>query len=279
MATRLIKDLGMNATQARLASKLQSEHTGFVRYIQFVQYFARFVQYIKQYLFCVMCCNYLNNQPFNDNQMPSKPARSKKPRTESVKSARAKRSLEPPSVSAALAALRQQRGLSLDELSRQSGVSKSMLSQIERNQTNPTIAIVWRLANALDVDMGELIAGTAKAIAPTISLVSAHLTPTMRSPDGKCELRILGPIDLAGRFEWYELTIKPGGSLQSEPHEPGSREHLTVMSGSLRVQSGDGVKQAAAQETIRYAADVPHAITNTGKSQAVALLVVLHPPQ
>ena len=186
---------------------------------------------------------------------------------------------EPPSVGAALAALRQQRGLSLDELSRHSGVSKSMLSQIERNQTNPTIAIVWRLANALGVEMGELIAGTAKASAPSINLVSAHHTPTMRSPDGKCELRILGPVDLAGRFEWYELTIQPGGALHSEPHEPGSREHLTVMSGSLRIQSGDGVKQAARQETIRYAADVAHAIINTGKSAAVALLVVLHPPQ
>jgi XRE family transcriptional regulator, regulator of sulfur utilization len=219
--------------------------------------------------------------------MPNKPAPTKKPRTVAVpvtaaasrQVARDQQSLQPPSVGAALAALRQQRGLSLDELSRQSGVSKSMLSQIERNQTNPTIAIVWRLANALGVEMGELIAGTAKASAPAINLVSAHHTPTMRSPDGKCELRILGPIDLAGRFEWYELTIQPGGALHSEPHEPGSREHLTVMSGTLRVQSGDGVKQVVRQETIRYAADVPHAITNTGKSEASALLVVLHPPQ
>ena len=127
--------------------------------------------------------------PLNDNQMPnkmpSKPAPSKKLRADNAKSAQVKQSSQPPSVGTALAALRQQHGLSLDELSRQSGVSKSMLSQIERNQTNPTIAIVWRLANALGVEMGELIAGTAKASAPTISLVSAHLTPTMRSPDGK----------------------------------------------------------------------------------------------
>ncbi len=185
----------------------------------------------------------------------------------------------PPSVGAALAALRQQRSLSLDELSRQSGVSKSMLSQIERNQTNPTIAIVWRLANALDVEMGELIAGVSKASAPTITLVPAHLTPTMRSPDGKCTLRILGPIELAGRFEWYELTVQPGGALRSDPHEPGSREHLTVLTGVLQVQSGEGVQQVAPQETTRYAADVPHAISNLGKTQASALLVVLHPLQ
>ena len=215
-------------------------------------------------------------RPKRDKAARIHPSRAQSPPTPSTRTPSLQ---EPPGVSAALATLRQQRGLSLDELSRQSGVSKSMLSQIERNQTNPTIAIVWRLANALGVEMGALIEGTAKASAPIISLVSAHHTPTMRSPDGKCELRILGPIDLAGRFEWYELTVQPGGALRSEAHEPGSREHLTVLSGSLRVQSGDDVQQVAVQETIRYAADAPHAITNLGKSKASALLVVLHPPQ
>jgi transcriptional regulator with XRE-family HTH domain len=56
---------------------------------------------------------------------------------------------EPPRVGAALQALRGSRGLSLDDLSKRAGVSKSMLSQIERNQANPTVAVVWRLANAL----------------------------------------------------------------------------------------------------------------------------------
>ena len=54
----------------------------------------------------------------------------------------------PPQVGVALAALREQRSLSLDDLSRQAGVSKSMLSQIERGQANPTVAVVWRLATA-----------------------------------------------------------------------------------------------------------------------------------
>ena len=66
-------------------------------------------------------------------------------------------SLEPPKVGATLQNLRQAQGLSLDELSRRAGVSKSMLSQIERNQANPTVAVVWRLANALGVEMTELL--------------------------------------------------------------------------------------------------------------------------
>ena len=183
--------------------------------------------------------------------------------------------LEPPRVGATLQTLRQSQGLSLDELSRRAGVSKSMLSQIERNQANPTVAVVWRLANALRVELSELLGGERPA-APPIEIVASHGTPGLSSPDGLCRLRILGPIDLAGNFEWYELTVQPGGALESEPHEPGSREHLSVLAGTLEVTAGAVTTRLKVGETARYAVDLPHAIRNVGKSQAQALLVVLH---
>ncbi len=182
---------------------------------------------------------------------------------------------EPPRVGAALAALRQQRGLSLDELSRLAGVSKSMLSQIERNQANPTVAVVWRLSTALGIGLGDLL-GDARPAEPLLTTVPAHATPLLASPDGKCELRILGPIELAGRFEWYQLTVQAGGSLDSQAHEPGSREHLTVHSGTLEVHAGPESTRLRHGETARYAVDVPHRIHNPGKTTAQALLVVLH---
>lgn len=183
---------------------------------------------------------------------------------------------EPPRVGAALAALRQQRGLSLDELSRLAGVSKSMLSQIERNQANPTVAVVWRLSTALGIGLGDLL-GDRRPAEPLLTTVPAHATPLLASPDGKCELRILGPIELAGRFEWYLLTVQPGGTLDSQAHEPGSREHLTVHSGALEVHAGPESTRVRHGETARYAVDVPHRIHNPGKTVAQALLVVLHP--
>lgn len=184
---------------------------------------------------------------------------------------------EPPRVGSSLAGLRQAQSLSLDELSRKAGVSKSMLSQIERNQANPTVAVVWRLANALGVPLGELLGeANAGATQASVDVVAAHAYPALKSPDGRCELRILGPIELAGQFEWYELTIQPGGALESQPHERGSREHLTVLSGALEVQSGAVTSRLRSHETARYAADVAHAIRNPGKTAATALLVVLH---
>jgi len=184
---------------------------------------------------------------------------------------------QPPRVGETLAALRQARALSLDELSRQAGVSKSMLSQIERNQANPTVAVVWRLANALGVPLAELLGGADKPAEPVIAMVPAHATPTLSSPDGRCDLRILGPIDLAGQFEWYELTVRGGGTLASDPHEGGSREHLSVLEGVLEVQAADSLTRLKTGETARYAADQAHAIRNPLKQTAKALLVVIHP--
>ena len=184
---------------------------------------------------------------------------------------------EPPRVGDTLASLRLARALSLDELSRKAGVSKSMLSQIERAQANPTVAVVWRLANALGVEMGELLGNNTPPLAPAISVVPVQATPSLRNPDGSCELRIHGPIELAGQFEWYALTLQPGGALDSQAHEAGTREHLTVLGGYIELSAGDAVQRLKSSETARYAADRAHVIRNVGKSVATAWLVVVHP--
>ncbi len=188
---------------------------------------------------------------------------------------------EPPRVGDTLAAMRQARNLSLDELSRMAGVSKSMLSQIERAQANPTVAVVWRLANALGVGMAELLGNAPAPLTPPIALVQVQATPALRNPDGSSELRILGPVELAGQFEWYELKLNTGGALTSEAHEPGTREHLTVTGGSVEVSTttADATQsqRVKAGETVRYAVDVPHTIRNVGKTVVTAWLVVVHP--
>ncbi len=186
-------------------------------------------------------------------------------------------SAEPPRVGDTLAALRQAQSLSLDELSRKAGVSKSMLSQIERAQANPTVAVVWRLANALDVPMGDLLGSTRPPAEPAIAVVPVHATPSLRNPDGSCELRILGPLELAGQFEWYALSLQVGGALESQAHEHGTREHLTVLSGAIEIDAGEEKQRLKHGDTARYAADRPHAIRNIGKTAASAWLVVVHP--
>ncbi len=185
----------------------------------------------------------------------------------------AKDSAIPPRVGQMVHRLRRVNNLTLEELARRSGVSKSMLSQIERNRTNPTFATVWRLTNALGVGLDEVFRGDAQE--PTVDLLPAHATPSVNSADGKCLLRILGPLDLAGLTEWYELTAAPGAELVSEAHESGTSEHLSVFEGRLEVESGEASCGLGAGETVRYPADQAHAIRNRGATPARALLVVV----
>jgi transcriptional regulator with XRE-family HTH domain len=183
----------------------------------------------------------------------------------------------PPAVGSKLQEIRKAQQLSLDELSKRAGVSKSMLSEVERNQANPTVGVLWRLATALGISLTDLLGNTtADKATPTVELVPAHTIPVTTSPDGKCTLRILGPIALAGRVEWYELAVEPGGVLASEPHEAGAKEHLSVLSGSLTVQAAESHRVLKAGDCARYPVDVQHTISNTGKSVAKAVLVVEH---
>lgn len=181
----------------------------------------------------------------------------------------------PPEVGATLQRLRLARGLTLEDLSRIAGVSKSMLSQIEREKANPTIAITWRLANALGVGIGELLASGTREV-EAIRVVEAHETPTLPGHHAGYSLRILGPMELAGKYEWYELTLAPGGELASQAHDPGTNEHLTVLQGTLEVETGGAVRKIKSGGTARYPADQDHALRNAGKTEAKALLVVVH---
>lgn len=181
----------------------------------------------------------------------------------------------PPEVGASLQRLRLARGLTLEDLSRIAGVSKSMLSQIEREKANPTIAITWRLANALGVQIGELLA-TSERPTETIRVVEAHETPTLPGLHAGYVLRILGPLELASKYEWYELTLTPGGELASQGHDPGAQEHLTLLHGSVEVEVGSSKKKVKLGATARYPGDQQHIIRNVGKTEAKALLVVIH---
>src|SRR6201987_5097467 len=159
--------------------------------------------------------------------------------------------------------LRSERQMTLDDLSRAAGVSKSILSEIERDKANPTIAVAWRLTNALGVSLDSLFA-PQKAPEP-IAVSGPHEIPTLSGHDARYQLRVWGPIDLAGKFEWYELTLQAGGALVSSAHEPGTREHLTVLHGAIDIEAAGTTKRLKTADTARYVADEPHAIRNAGK--------------
>ena len=180
----------------------------------------------------------------------------------------------PPRVGEQIQRLRAERRMTLDDLSRAAGVSKSMLSEIERDKANPTIAVAWRLTNALGVSLDSLFA--PQKAPEAIAVSGPHDIPTLSGHEAKYQLRVWGPIELAGKFEWYELTLAPGGELVSQPHDPGAMEHLTVLHGTLEVEVDGSKRKIKHGGTARYQADRSHAIRNSAKTEAKALMVVIH---
>ena len=152
---------------------------------------------------------------------------------------------------------RRAKGLSLEAVANLSGVSRSMVSQIERGESSPTVSTLWNLTRALQVDFAGLL---DEGTADQIEVLRNVDVPSIENRGAGCTIRILSAPEDAGRHEVYELRFLEGGVLDSQPHARGAREHLTVIDGKLQVTSGGAVEKVGQGDTARYAADVPHRI-------------------
>jgi transcriptional regulator with XRE-family HTH domain len=169
--------------------------------------------------------------------------------------------------------LRKAYNLSLSELAEQSGVAKSIISQIERNETNPTLATIWRLSQALDVSIDRVLATGDDE--PFIEKSSRGDTPILVSDDGRVRLAIIGWIKTVEWLQWYDVAAEPGGTLDSEAHQRGSVESLSVIDGEFEVEIGGVIQTAKAGETLRYRCDRPHTVRCTGTARGHATMVCI----
>jgi transcriptional regulator with XRE-family HTH domain len=172
-------------------------------------------------------------------------------------------------LAASLRDARKARGLSLDAVAKLSGVSRSMVSQIERGESSPTVAILWNLTQALQVDFAGLLEGKA---APGIEVIRAGDAPVIGGRGQGVSIRILSPPEAVGQHEVYDLVFAAGGALVSEAHGPGCREHLTVIEGRLLVVSGEEEQALGPGDTARYPADRGHAIRAEGAARALLIV-------
>ncbi|MBB6309670.1 helix-turn-helix domain-containing protein [Xanthobacter tagetidis] len=169
--------------------------------------------------------------------------------------------------------LRKAYNLSLSDLAEQSGVAKSIISQIERNETNPTLATVWRLSQALDMSVERVLASSDDA--PFLEKLSRADTPILVSEDGLCRLSIIGWIKTVEWLQYYDFSAAPGGELDSEGHQRGSVECLSVLAGTLEVEVAGEVETVKQGETLRYRCDRRHVIRNRSDAPAHAVMVCL----
>lgn len=170
--------------------------------------------------------------------------------------------------------LRGDRGWSLEELASASGVSRSMLSEIERERANPTLSVTYRIARAFGLSLQDLIESADSA--STIQTIRANDRAQIFRSDKQCQIRTLSPLNLEKDVEFYELRLPVGEALRSQPHVDGTREFLTVEEGAVDLQSGNSTEKLGKGDSATYRADVPHTIVNSGKRVAVLFLVVIY---
>ena len=168
---------------------------------------------------------------------------------------------------------RKAQGLSLEAVANLSGVSRSMVSQIERGESSPTIATLWNLTRALRVDFAGLLEQGDRD--DWIDVLSASQVPRIDNMGQGCSIRILSPPEESGGHEVYDIAFSANGALNSQPHTKGSVEHLTVLEGRVRVTSGTAARDLSEGDTARYAADVVHSISAPDAAARVFLIVKL----
>ena len=159
----------------------------------------------------------------------------------------------------------------LEQLADHSGVSRSMLSQIERNKANPTLGVACRIAQALGISIAELV--EEPWTQPTIEVVRANDPVNVMRDDENGYVQMLSPAS-AETTEFYKLTLPPAARLNSKPHFRGTREILTVHKGSVEVISGNDATQLAAGDTAYYQADQNHRIINHGKDECLLYMII-----
>jgi transcriptional regulator with XRE-family HTH domain len=170
--------------------------------------------------------------------------------------------------------LRKKEHWTLEQLATASGVSRSMLSQIERGQANPTLAVTCRIAQAFQISLAELV--DQPWAEQSIDVVHGDDPANVFRDDGTCRVRTLSPLNLEKNVEFYEVILSAASELSSAAHVEGCRELFTVSKGAALIESGNTRCKLKKGDSAHYRADVEHSIKNTGASQLHGYLVVTY---
>jgi transcriptional regulator with XRE-family HTH domain len=171
-----------------------------------------------------------------------------------------------------LRALRKTKGQSLEELSKGSGVSKSMISKIERGQATPSTTVLARIAEALGVTFSELMAAEQDS---EILFMPLERQPILADPESGHMRRCLAPILPARGIDWVMNVLPPCASTGAfVPHRRGVEEYLHVLRGRLRATLGGAVYELNEGDALYFQAHIPHEFENCGVAPCTYYLVI-----
>lgn len=158
---------------------------------------------------------------------------------------------------------RLEKGWSLDQTAAATGVSKAMLGQIERGESSPTIATLWKIATGLHISFSALTSNLSTLSASLEPQTSERTPVPAANPD--IQVSTLFPFDPAVGFEVMTLTLQPNSQSLSDPHDAHVIEHCIVVTGTLDILLNGTWTSVPAGQALRFAADQPHGYRNSGQ--------------
>jgi XRE family transcriptional regulator, regulator of sulfur utilization len=178
-------------------------------------------------------------------------------------------------IASTLKTLRQENGWSLDRTAQETGVSKAMLGQIERGESSPTIATLWKIATGFHTSFSSFL--DTIPVATKKALHRSDNIPHLHPIDKNVRISPLFPYDDQLHCEIFVIELLPSSELISDPHESGVIEHIIVVEGSLEILLKGRWKSLSKGEGLRFHADQPHGYRNTTAKRASFHNVIHYP--
>ncbi len=180
---------------------------------------------------------------------------------------------QPATVGPRIRALRDAMDLSLRDLAERSGVSAPMLSQVERGETSPTLAVAAKIAAGLELTLSQLLrldegqhVSVSRASGRRVGTRGGHrieeLTPPLPGQRADVSLHVLEP------------GATTGGRTDPPMHEPGSRETAVVLAGTLALIVDGARYELPAGDSVTFDADLPHHFENDGEEPTRFIAVI-----
>lgn len=174
-------------------------------------------------------------------------------------------------VSENLKRIRQSKGMSLDQVAEQTGVSKSMLAQIEKGTANPSLGVLGKITSGLRIEFQKLIDPPRM----DFCLVSPDAMISTKELEGQYKVWTCFPYEDSQSVEVYRIDVEPGGVYTSGSHGEKTREYLTVIEGILTVECHEHVQEVHKEQVYKFETDQPHIYRNEGTERVSCMCFFL----
>ena len=169
--------------------------------------------------------------------------------------------------------LRTERSLTLGQLAKESGVSKAILSDMEKGESNPTINTIIKVSKGLNVPYSRLMEG----VEPESTLVRQQETVMQANENHHYRIFCYFTTSPKRNFELFRVELDPNSSNVSIAHPPKSQEYLYVLEGELTLETETASYTLHPGDSLGFASSVPHTYHNRQPEQAVFLCINYHP--